>query len=205
MTALTFSVLLRKAWMPCTDSFSQTANQLPSSQGGEQRGLSRRPQGRREQKQQLCPPAGPGPAPLAQSPRRHLGLRGPSKRPLTHRSAAAAPCTLRRASGESCSPGEPWPPRPPWGGVGVAPPSCGTEQRGRGGEGGSFGETPWRCGAAGGGGERRGLRSGAPRQSHAPALSRRRPAGHCALGAAGVLTTCSAVGSHKGRSQRAPL
>lgn len=126
--------------------------------------------------------------------------------PLTHQAAPAGPWTPRRAPVESCSPGKPRPPpRPPWGGWGVSPPSCGTEERGSGGKGGSFSETPRRCEAAGGVRERRGLRSGAPRRLRAPALSRHRPAGHCGLGAAAALTTCSAVGCHKGRSQRAPL
>ena len=71
--------------------------------------------------------------------------------PLTHQAAAAGPWTPCRAPVESCSPGEPRPPpRPPWGGWGVSPPSCGTEERGRGGKGGSFSETPRRCEAAGG-------------------------------------------------------
>ena len=63
---------------------------------------------------------------------------------LTHQSAAAGPCTARRAPVETCSPGEPCPPpRPPWGGWGVSAPSCGMEGRGRAGQGGSFGEMPW--------------------------------------------------------------
>ena len=83
MTAVTFSVLLRKAWMQRTDSFSQTANQLPSSQGGEQRGLSRGPQGRREQKQQLCPPSGPVPAPPGAVSLEAPGLEGAQQK-ATH-------------------------------------------------------------------------------------------------------------------------
>lgn len=126
--------------------------------------------------------------------------------PLTYWSAAAWARTPRGAPVESCSPGEPCsPPRPPWSGWGVSPPSCGTEERGRGGEGGSFGKMPQHRGAAGGGGERRGLCSGAPCQLHAPALSRRRPAGHCGAGAAAALTICSTTGCHRGGSQRAPL
>ena len=118
--------------------------------------------------------------------------------PPTHQSAVAAPCTPRRVPVESSSPGEPCPARPPWGGWGVSLPSCGTEERGRSGEGGGFGKMPWCHGAAGGGRERCGLRSGAPRRLRAPALSRHCPAGHCGLGAAAAFITCSAVGCHKG-------
>ena len=126
--------------------------------------------------------------------------------PLTYWSAAAWARTARGALVESCSPGEPCsPPRPPWGGWGVSLSSCRTEERGKGGQGGSFGETPQHRGAAGCSEERRGLCSGAPCQLHTPALSRSRPARHCGAGAMAALTICSAMGCHRGRSQRAPL
>lgn len=106
---------------------------------------------------------------------------------LTHRSAAAGPWTPWGTPVESCSPAKPCAsPRPPWGGGGVSLPSCGTEERGH--ERRSFGKMPQHRRAARGGRERRGLHSGAPRQLRAPALSRRRPAGHCGRGAAATLT-----------------